>query len=107
MHGVDVQQFWQTGKLESGLDAAEIGQHFEQNKFGITIAALPHMWCDKAHWFCDKRDKPWGIFTPFVEAWNKKQQRLFDEHGAALEDESMVACVPQNIQTWWSAELHL
>ena len=86
--GIGIDQCWRTGLSQPGLEAADFGKHFEKNEFRAIVAALPHMWCHK-------RDKPWDVFAPFVDAWNKKQQRLFDECDLALADESMIAWVPK------------
>ena len=95
VNGTGIEQYWRSGKLDSGLEAADFGKHFEVNEFKAFVAALPFMWSDKAHWYRDKRDKPWNVFLPFIEAWNNKQQSLFDEHHLCVMDETMVAWVPK------------
>jgi Transposase IS4 len=92
--GVGVEQYWITGKLECGLQGADFGQYMDVHEYKAIAAALPFMWSDKAHWYHDKRDKPWDVFVPFIQAWNDKQKALFLEYGIAVTDESMFAWVP-------------
>lgn len=93
--GVGIDQCWRSGLLESGLEAVDFGKHFEVSEFRALVAELPHVWSEKVHWHRDKRDEPWDVFVPFVDAWNKKQQRPFDECDLALADESVIAWVPK------------
>jgi len=93
--GVGVEQYWQSGNLDSGLDSADFGQFMDVNLFRAISAALPYMWSDRNFWYHDRRDKPWEVFTPLIEEWNKKQQLLFTEHHLITVDESMVSWVPK------------
>ena len=95
VYGCGVQDYWRAGKLDSGLQAADFGQHMVVNVNRFLAAALPYMWADKTFWHRDKRDKPWEIFMPFIEAWNDKQAALFDSYSLTVTDESMFARVPK------------
>lgn len=93
--GVSIDQHWRSGLSESGLEAADFRKHFEKTEFQALIAGLPCMWSSKVHWCRDKTDKPWDVFVPFVDAWNRKQQCLFDECDLTSIDESLIAWVPK------------
>ena len=71
-NGQGIDQYWRSGMLEGNIEAADFGQYFDMNEFRCLIAALPFMWSDRNHWFMDRRDKTWDLFTPFCEAWCNK-----------------------------------
>ena len=77
-----------------GINDGSFLRSMEKTTFKCIVAALPYMWSDKTYWYRDRRDKPWEIFTPFIEAWNERQQALFEDYGIIVADESMVAWVP-------------
>jgi hypothetical protein len=104
--GVGIEQYWRSGLLESGLEAADFGKYFDVNEFRSLMAALPYMWRSKVHWYKDRRDKPWDVFTPFIDARNEKQQQLFSQYDLALTDESMIVGA-QNVKVGWIAQLYL
>ena len=71
-NGTGIDQFWRSGTVEGNIEAADFGQYFDKNAFTACVAVLPFMWSDKNHWYRDRRDKPWELFTPFIEAWNAR-----------------------------------
>ena len=81
--------------LEGNIEAADFGQCFDMNEFHCLIDALPFMWSGRNHWFMDRRDKTWDLFTPFCEAWCDKMQALFSTYSLGIMDESMIPWVPK------------
>jgi len=74
LHGKGIHEFWLAGKLSetSNLEGADFGKYMDVNMYRAIAEALPFMWGDESLWYKDRRDVPWQIFTPFVEAWNDK-----------------------------------
>ena len=97
VHGRGTSEFWISGKLCEGsnLDGADFGKYMNVNMFRAILDALPFMWGDKALWYKDRRDIPWAIFTPFIEAWNEKQEKLLSQYNILIMDETFIAWCPK------------
>jgi len=97
VHGRGTSEFWIAGKLCEGssLDGADFGKHMDVNMYHAIAEALPFMWGDQSLWYKDRRDVPWQIFTPFIDAWNAKQKSLLIEFTILIMDETFIAWCPK------------
>ena len=95
VHGTGVETFWKAGMLEGNLKAADFGQFMDQNEHKVVSAAMPFIWGDRNLWYRDKRDVPWDVFMPFIDAWNDKQKELLERYHHVVCDETMYAWVPK------------
>jgi len=97
VHGRGCGEFWIAGKLcdNSTLEGADFGKYMDVNMYHAIADALPYMWGDQSLWYKDRRDVPWQIFTPFLDAWNAKQKSLLSEFSIAIMDETFIAWCPK------------
>jgi hypothetical protein len=64
-NGVD--NLWKHGPSGGRHDYPDFGQYMAINHFKAFQAAAPYCWCDKKHWYVDKRDRSWEIFRPCLD----------------------------------------
>jgi len=97
VHGKGAAEFWIAGPLCDGshLQGADFGKHMDINTFHAIAEALPFMWGHESLWYKDKRDVPWQIFTPFIDAWNDKAKKLMSEYNILIMDETFIAWCPK------------
>jgi len=97
VHGKGIGEFWLAGKLSEGsvLEGADFGKYMDVNTYRAIADALPFMWGDESLWYKDRRDVPWQIFTPFIEAWNNKQKALMSGYNMLIMDETFIAWCPK------------
>jgi hypothetical protein len=90
-----VDNLWEKGRSKTGRrDHPDFGKYMPRDQFKMFRAAAPFCWCDEEHWFMDKRDKPWDIFTPCLDKFNRKRKNLLKAVLVML-DESMSGWRPK------------
>ena len=89
-----VENLWKRGKSGGRHDHADFGQYMPQNYFKAFISGAAMMFCEEAHWYLPKRDRPWDIFMPALDGFNMKRRSLFHVVLSIL-DESMSGWRPK------------
>ncbi|CAB9530025.1 hypothetical protein SEMRO_2714_G335340.1 [Seminavis robusta] len=95
---VGVDNLWLYGKSGGRRDRANFGQYMPKLWFKCFLAAAPYMFCDKEHWFKERREKPWEIFSDALDSFNEKRVQLF-KNVLAMMDETMSGWRPKTSKT--------
>jgi hypothetical protein len=86
-----VENLWKRGPSGGQHDYPDFGKYMPINHFKVFQAAAPYYWCEKKHWYVEKRDRSWEIFGPCLQQMNSQQSKLLRTRLLML-DESM---------SWW------
>jgi hypothetical protein len=89
-----VENLWKHGPSGGRHDYPDFGKYMAINRFKAFQAAAPYCWCDKKHWFVDKRDRSWEIFRPCLEKMNSRRAKMMTTMLLML-DESMSGWRPK------------
>ena len=91
---VGVDNLWKRGASKGRLAYPDFGQYMPINMFKAWQHAASFCWCDKEHWYKDKRDRPWEVFLPALDQYNGKRRKLL-KVVLLLLDESMSGWRPK------------
>jgi hypothetical protein len=66
-----VENLWKHGPSGGRHDYPDFGKYIMPiNHFKVFQAAAPYCWCEKKHWYVEKRDRSWDIFGPCLQQMN-------------------------------------
>ena len=91
---VGVENLWLRGKSNGCRHYPNFGQYLPQNTFKAFQCAAPFCFCDSKYWYIEARDRPWDIFLPCLDAFNKKRRHLIKLR-LLMMDESMSGWRPK------------
>ena len=91
---VGVENLWLRGKSNGRRHYPNFGQYLPQNTFKAFQCAAPFCFCDSKYWYIEARDRPWDIFLPCLDAFNKKRRHLIKLR-LLMMDESMSGWRPK------------
>ncbi len=89
-----VENLWKRGPSGGRHDYPDFGKYMPINHFKVFQAAAPYCWCEKKHWYVEKRDRSWEIFGPCLQQMNSRRSKLLRTRLLML-DESMSGWRPK------------
>ena len=90
-----VENLWKKGPSGGRHEHPDFGQYISQKMFKLFQAAAPYCWCDKSHWFEERRDKSWAIFEPCLNQYNSRRKNMLKAVLLLMLDESMSGWRPK------------
>jgi hypothetical protein len=82
----EVENLWKRGPSGGRHDYPDLGKYMPINHFKVFQAAAPSCWCEKKHWYVEKRDRSWDIFRPCLQQMNSQQSKLLKTRLLMLDE---------------------